>query len=79
MPITNLLKETYLGLELDLVLYKLMIILSLKIKKKKFLFTRFLKLFSVLYTIFSSIFINTIRVLILSTSAVRVLNYAQFV
>lgn len=36
MPITNLLKETYLGLELDLVLYKLMIILSLKIKKKIF-------------------------------------------
>lgn len=79
MPITNLLKETYLGLELDLVLYKLMIILSLKIKKKKFLFTRFLKLFSVLYRIFSSIFINTISVLILSTSAVRVFNYAQFV
>lgn len=60
MPITNLLKETYLGLELELVLYKVMIcivMLSLKIKTFFFVHT-FLKKISVLYIIFRSIFIN---------------------
>lgn len=52
MPITNLLKETYLGLELELVHYHYVII---KNKNIFFLFTHFLKLISVLYIIFRSI------------------------